>query len=192
MTNHEFWERYPMPTLRAEDRLDGQAPTRPLTLHELYDRYADRVYRYALARLGSVPDAEDVTAQTFLAALEGYQRYAQRGSVAAWLFGIARHKIQDSYRQDRHWLPLENAHDMPSPAAELDDAVDDELWLSKAVQAIGYLSSERAEALTLRIFGGLSAAEIGKMMGKSEDAVRMLVRRAVQDLQTQLHLSEDL
>ncbi len=85
MTTDELWGRYPMPTLRTEYRPEGQAQARPVAFDDLYDRYADRVYRYALARLGSVPDAEDVTAQTFLIALESYQRFEERGSVAAYL-----------------------------------------------------------------------------------------------------------
>ncbi len=191
MATREYWGRSPMPAILTDDLPAEEADTHPVALDELYEHYADRVYRYALARLGSVPDAEDITAQTFLAALESLQRFEHRGSIAAWLFGIARHKIQDHYRRDKRLLPLETASQIPSAGMELEDAVDEQLWLTKAVRAIRDLSSERAEALTLRTFGGLSAAEIGKIMGKSEDAVRMLVRRAIQDLQTQLGWAEE-
>jgi len=64
----------------------------------LYRRYVLPVYRYCYARTDNVADAEDLTAQTFLASLEGMQRYRGRGSFSAWLFGIARHKCADFHR----------------------------------------------------------------------------------------------
>jgi RNA polymerase sigma factor (sigma-70 family) len=75
----------------------------------LYRRYATRVYRYCYARTNSGQVAEDLTAQTFLAALEGIGRFRGDGSVAAWLFGIAANVCKGYYRyQRRHpQAPLE-------------------------------------------------------------------------------------
>jgi len=177
------WERV-MPVPLSDESLLDKASTDAFT--DLYHRYADRVYRYAVARLGNAMDAQDVTAQTFLTAFESLDRFQQRGSFAAWLFGIARHKVQDHQRRARPLVPLDNVLDMPSSGLPLEDAVDEQLWINRAIHAIDKLSTERAEALRLRIFAGLSAAEIGSIMGKSEDAVRMLAHRAIQDLQAYL------
>ena len=56
----------------------------------LYRRYVNAVYRYMLAHVGNVPDAQDLTAQTFLAGLEGINSFAGKGKFAAWLFAIAQ------------------------------------------------------------------------------------------------------
>ena len=71
----------------------------------LYDRYVQRVYRYCYYRTNNPPDAEDLTAQIFLAALEGLPRYRQDGHFAAWLFSIARKKVADFHRRAPHASP---------------------------------------------------------------------------------------
>jgi len=74
----------------------------------LYDRYVQRLYHYCHHRTNNARDAEDLTAQTFLAALEGFPRYRQDGHFAAWLFAIARNKVMDYYRRAPN-VPLEEA-----------------------------------------------------------------------------------
>ena len=126
----------------------------------------NRVYRYLLVRAGDVHDAQDLTAQTFLAALEGIAGYRGRGDFAAWLLGIARRKAADH---------LPDPNPLPNAVAE------QRLRLERVTRALRGLSPDRAEALSLRVFGGLDAAEVGRVMGKSEAAVRMLVHQAVRD-----------
>ena len=65
----------------------------------LYRRYVDQVYRYCYSRVGHQADAEDLTDQTFLAALQRLPDYDGREEFAAWLFGIARHKCADYHRR---------------------------------------------------------------------------------------------
>jgi RNA polymerase sigma-70 factor (ECF subfamily) len=67
----------------------------------LYSLYAQPVYRYIYSRIRSVPEAEDVTAQTFLAALEHFPMYRHDGCFASWLFSIARSKTMDYFRRQR-------------------------------------------------------------------------------------------
>jgi RNA polymerase sigma-70 factor, ECF subfamily len=152
---------------------------------QLYRRYADRIYRYCYARSGSSRDAEDLTAQTFLAALEGIRRYQQRGSVSAWLFGIAWRKCNDYHRQryQQPTLPLASAASVEDMAApDLEQHVTQERLLECVRRALNALSPDRRDALQLRFWGGLSTAEIAKVMGRRQGAVKMLVSRAVADL----------
>jgi RNA polymerase sigma-70 factor (ECF subfamily) len=153
---------------------------------QLYRRHADRVYRYLLVRLGDQHLAQDVTAQTFLAALERLATYRGEGEFLSWLLAIARHKAADALRSRMSTLPLEAAADVESPQAPVDQVVEARLRLDEIAQALRSIAPERAEALALRVVGGLSAAEAGVVMGKSEAAVKMLVSRAIHDLRERL------
>ena len=151
----------------------------------LYRRRLEAVYRYHLARTGCVEDAQDLAAQTFLAAMEAIRGFKGKASFASWLFGIAHHKLVDFYRVkvDRADLEKYNAPDLgPRPEEQVMQRQQSE----RVAQAMQALAPERAEAVSLRIFGDLSAAEIGAVMGKSEPAVRMLVYRGFLDLKARL------
>ncbi|MEX2314178.1 MAG: RNA polymerase sigma factor, partial [Thermomicrobiales bacterium] len=66
----------------------------------LYERYVDRLYRYALARTGSEAAADDIVSETMVAALEEIARFdSARGSFAGWLFAIAARKLADRGRR---------------------------------------------------------------------------------------------
>ena len=83
----------------------------------IYERYVDRIYAYCACRVG-IQDAEDVTSQVFVKALGALGGY-RGGSVAAWLFRIARSCVVDHLRYRRSPVSLE-AHDIDLPAGGLD------------------------------------------------------------------------
>jgi RNA polymerase sigma-70 factor (ECF subfamily) len=171
----------------AEDAdLARCAASEPEAFTELYHRYLKRVYRYHLARTGHVQEAEDLTAQTFLTAFEAIRSYRGQGSFAAWLFGIACHKLADHYRKNRVELPLEEANGLHSPVLEPEQAVHYRLELERVSRVLWLISPERADAVVLCLFGGLSLAEAARTVGKSEAAVKMLVHRGLSDLQERL------
>ncbi|MFO8007092.1 MAG: RNA polymerase sigma factor [Candidatus Brocadiia bacterium] len=159
----------------------------------LYRRYVDQVYRYCYSRLSSRADAEDLTAQTFLAVLQELPDYDGRGSFVAWVFGIARHKCADHYRRQyaNPGAPLGAAYGQADPAA-----VDPERRalvtgvLDCVRRALDALTPDRREALRLRFWGGLKHREVAAVMGRSEGAAKMLVWRAVRDLRERC-LDED-
>jgi RNA polymerase sigma-70 factor (ECF subfamily) len=173
-------------TARQDSELARRAAHDPEAFSELYQRYLPGVYRYHLARTGQVQEAEDLAAQTFLTALEAIHGFRGQGSFAAWLFGIASHKLVDHYRRRRPELPLELAEEMHSPDPLPETAVLQRLEIGRVAHALHLLSPERAEALVLCLFGGLSAAEAAQTMGKSEAAVKMLLHRGLAELQERL------
>jgi RNA polymerase sigma-70 factor (ECF subfamily) len=174
----------------AEDiELARRAANDPEAFTELYHRYLPGIYRYHLARTGHVQEAEDLTAQTFLTALESIRSFRGQGSFSAWLFGIASHKLVDHYRRSRTELPLEEVEDYHSPIPLPEEAALQHLELARVVRVLRLISPERAEALVLCIFGGLSLAEAAQVVGKSEAAVKMLVHRGIYDLQERLAIN---
>jgi len=167
-------------TLARDARTDRDA------FAQLYRRHADRVYRYLLVRLGDQHLTQDVTAQTFLVALERLATYRGEGEFISWLLAIARNKAADTLRSRTSTLPLEAADTFASPQPEPDQVVEARIRLEAVARALRSIAPERAEALALRVVGGLSAAEAGTVMGKSEAAVKMLVSRAIHDLRERL------
>jgi RNA polymerase sigma-70 factor (ECF subfamily) len=178
----------PPPVSAAEEDADlvRQAQKDLAAFAGLYHRYTDRVYRYLLVRVNNVHDAQDLTSQTFIAAMENIHRYQGKSPFVAWLLGIARHKAVDHLRQNRPELVLEAADHLPD---QLDtaDIVNQQLLIEQVAGKMQILSPDRAEALSLRLFGGLEVAEIAQLMGKNESAVRMLVYRGLHDLQDRLN-----
>jgi RNA polymerase sigma-70 factor (ECF subfamily) len=171
----------------------GPADTpHPEAFTELYGRYLDRVYGFILIRTGDVQDAQDLTSQTFLAALESIHKYDGRGSFGGWLFGIARHKIADHYRRRRVQVPLDDADLLHHPDPSPEDMVHTHLQLDRVAQALQGLDAQQAEAVALRIFGQLDAVQVGQVMGKSQAAAKMLVHRGLHHLQQKLAHNQPL
>jgi RNA polymerase sigma-70 factor (ECF subfamily) len=170
--------------------LARQAHTDVEAFAELYRRHAQRVYRYHMAHLGSVKDAEDLTSQTFLAALEGIRSFRGAGSFAAWLMGIASKKRLMFFRRNgtQREIPLDAALHYPSPSLPTDKAAAQRLELESVSRALKQISPDRAEALILSYFGGLSNLEISRVLKRSEAAVKMLISRGLQDLRERTSL----
>lgn len=176
----------PTPLVVADDELARRAARDSTAFAELYGRYLPRVYRYVRAQVGDVHQAQDVTSQTFLAAFESITTFRGTGAFSSWLLTIARHKVIDSKRRQQAVAPLEEAAHVASREPSPEQVAVTHLELERVLRALQTLAPERAEALALRIFGGLTSAEVAIVMGKNEAAVKMLVYRAVHDLRDRL------
>ena len=179
---------------KDEPELARQAITDIDAFAELYRRHLDRVYRYHIANTGNVKEAEDLTSQTFVAALEGIRSFRGSGSFAAWLMGIASRKRLMHFRSrgSQSEVPLDVAMTYPSPEPPTDQAVSQRLQLESLSRALRQISPDRAEALVLTYFGGLSHAETGRVLRKSEAAIKMLVSRGLQDLRERTSLAMEV
>jgi RNA polymerase sigma-70 factor (ECF subfamily) len=175
----------------ADDVLARQAVTHRDAFAALYHRHIRSVYRYILARCGHTPDAQDITAATFIAAFKGIETYRGDGRFLAWLLGIARGQIAMYYRRQKTTLPLEAAEHLAYPGAQPEAVVEDRLRIEAVAEALKTLNPDRAEAVTLRLFAGLEIDEIAQAMERTEGAVRVLVHRGVQDLRKQLGRESD-
>lgn len=170
-----------------DQELIGLAKTDPDAFDVLYRRYVLPVYRYCYARTDSVEDAEDLTAQTFLACLEGIQRSRVRGRFSPWLFGIARHKCADFYRSqyaDRRDFIGDDIESVPDFADEVNPEAQADLQslLDCVEHGLPQISPDRVDALRLRYWGALSIADVARVMQRSQAAVKMLISRAIVDL----------
>jgi RNA polymerase sigma-70 factor, ECF subfamily len=172
-------------------RLAQQARADPEAFAELYRRHVPSVYRYHRAHMNNDKDAEDLTSQTFMAALEGIRSFRGTGPFIAWLMGIATRLRAHFFRRmgSRPDVPLEVALHIPTSSLPTDTAAARRIQMEQILGALRNLSQDRAEALILCFVSELSPAEAGIVLGKSEAAVRMLISRGLQDLRTRTSLA---
>lgn len=148
----------------------------PEKFRAFYEEALPRIYGYFLHRCGgSVPVAEDLTQETFLASVDELKKGRLPETPIPWIYGIARHKLLDHYRkQSRVERPLADA------AFALDDAafpVQDESGRERAVAALAAVPAAQRTALVLCYLDGFTAAEVGDELGKSTAAVHSLLER---------------
>ncbi len=153
----------------------------------LFEEYYDRIARYANARVGDQREAEDIASEVFVKALKSLGSFEERGlPMGTWLFKIAHNLVVDYHRRrsQRQTVDLEKveieADDNPAMEAET------KLEMDRVNQAMTILTEEQREILRLRFFGGLSSAEVGAMMGKSDGAVREAQSAALKKLRMKL------
>lgn len=146
------------------------------TLLALYDRAVPEVYGYLLPRCGSVTIAEDLTAETFLAAVAAVKRHTVRQMTIAWLVGVARHKLVDHWRRvGREERNLRLVRDETTPE---EDPWDEHLDAARARAVLDKLGPHHRAALTLRYLDGLSVPDVADHLGRGVHATEALLVRA--------------
>ena len=170
-------------------QLAQQARTDREAFAELYRRHVLSVFRYHRAHIDNDRDAEDLTSQTFMAALVSIRSYRGTGPYIAWLMGIASRLRARLFRGRKAEVPLEAAVRIPHSGLPTDKAAARRIQLEQVVGALRTLSPDRAEALILCFISELSTAEAALVLGKRETAVRMLISRGLQDLRTRTSLA---
>lgn len=172
-----------------ERALISQLSKKPEAFQPLYDHYFPRVFAYVAYRVGSKPDAEDLTADIFLKIIEAIPRFEYRGagSFATWLFRIAHNAVQQFYRtlHRRSTIPLDDLPEIQSA-----DLLPDEMFARKEQfahlqTALTSLTPRRQEIITLRFFGGLRNQEIAAVLNLDERTVASHLCRGLEDLEGQ-------
>jgi RNA polymerase sigma factor (sigma-70 family) len=154
---------------------------------ELYERTFPRVYGYVASLLRDRAAAEDVTAQAFERAYRKRRSYrAGRGSIDAWLFGIARNAALDELRRRKRRAGLEGDPEDVRALAPEDHA---ELALRReAVRAaLAALDGQERDLIALKFVGGLSNAEIARVLGMSESNAGTRLHRTITKLRKACH-----
>lgn len=154
----------------------------PAEFGAVYDRYVRPVYSYVYNRVDNHADAQDLTAQTFLAALEALPRYRHRGHLSAWLFVIARSKVMDYFRRHPE-LPLE---ELPDDHPDLLTQATRSDEIQRLAGLIRTLEADERELIRLRFVAGLSFAELAVLLKKKEDTVKKSLYRLLARMQSQL------
>jgi RNA polymerase sigma-70 factor (ECF subfamily) len=152
-------------------------------MEEIYQQYAQTVYRYLLSLTRDADLAEELTQETFYQAIRSIDRFDGSCKLSTWLCAIAK-RVLFSWRR-KHPVQEELAEDaglMSSAEAE----VLQQQGRMELLRQIHGLPEPGREVMYLRIFGGLSFAEIGQVLGKSENWARVTYYRVKEKLRKEV------
>jgi RNA polymerase sigma-70 factor (ECF subfamily) len=178
-------------SLTKRSDLDESAIARAISgdgamLALIYDSYARDIYRYSYSRVGNPEDAEDLTAQTFMAVIEALPRYRHRGQFSGWIFRIAHSKIIDHFRRQRR-NPMEIPLDTAYPDGVLNQIIEGQTYATLSA-LLRTLKEEERELIRLRYVLSLSFVEIAGILKRKEDAVRKSLNRILEHLYSQIEV----
>ena len=146
----------------------------------LYEYYFDKIFRYVVFRIGNKEEAEDVTQQVFVKALHSISSYQERGlPFSSWLFRIAHNQMVDYLRKQKG-KPVTDydmtlIKDSSDPALEVEQSFENE----RVMQAVQKLTEAQKTVISLRFTSELPIAEVARIMGKSEGAIKALQHEAI-------------
>jgi RNA polymerase sigma-70 factor (ECF subfamily) len=161
---------------------------------ELYRTHLRDVYSYSYYRVGNHHDAEDLTEQTFLQAYRHYERAVRESNgrpLRPWLIRIA-HNLAANYYRDRSRRPqtqLEDAAVVAEPHSTA-DLVEGREELQDVLAGVANLPDDRREALIMRFALGMDNKEIARALGRSEGATKVLIHRAIKQLEQGLTVND--
>lgn len=156
---------------------------------DVYSKYIKRVHAYILRRVRNHHDAEDLTAQVFVQALNHLDpKEAGSPELASWLFTSARNASVNHARRRKFVISIEELPEATATPEELDPgrAVLNEEQTEALLAAVSRLPEERRRALILRFVEQLPHSEIAEALGRSESSARVLLHRTVARLRREV------
>lgn len=151
---------------------------------EIYNRYAKKIYGFLMRKLGHPDECAELFQETFLRLHRGRSLYRPKMSFKTWLYTIAHNLVRDRLRANGRSISRVSAGDNdcdgnPTGESVMPNGCDEMLCFK---EAFGRLTDDQKEAVVLSRFQGLRYEEIGRVMGRSTEAVNQLIQRAMHHL----------
>ena len=161
---------------------------------EIYERHAQKVFRFLYAHLMHRRDAEDLTEDVFIRVWRALPGYREQGTpFLSFVFRIARNVLIDHYRRERRSMEQASSDDVtirdPEPGPV--EMMQSEVQRQELVQALDGLREDYRLVLVLRFLSDLNPEETARAMGRSTGAVRVLQHRALIALRTNMDRSRE-
>lgn len=178
----------PAKVQRVPAKVQRAAEWSETAFREVYSRYIRPVNAYILRRVRNHHDAEDLTAQVFVQALNHLDpsKAGTDSEVASWLFTSARNATANHSRRRRYVVSVEELPEEASDSEDPSQVVLDEEMLEQVLDAIAKLPEERRKALILRFVEQLPHAEIAELLGRTETSARVLLHRTLATLRKEV------
>ena len=152
---------------------------------QLYDEFADRIFRFILLKVGGKQQAEDILQETFIKAWQALPKYkVDGGNFSAWLYKIAGNTVTDYYRKiyrRPETLELNEAIDIAAPHL-ITDQIQLQADIETLKQSMNLLPATYRQVLELRFVQDFTVTETASILRKSNLAVRLLQHRALKQL----------
>nr|MBQ8253528.1 sigma-70 family RNA polymerase sigma factor [Lachnospiraceae bacterium] len=162
------------------------------SMDEIYQAYAQTVYKYLLTRTQNSDLAEELTQETFYQAIRSIGRFDGSCQISTWLCAIAKNQWLSYQRKHPHTEPWEDKADELRPAG---DSAEDEVMKAQSrvelMKKLHECPEPFREVLYLRIFGNLSFREIGEIMEKTENWARVTFYRGKEKMRKEMENDEE-
>lgn len=158
----------------------------PENFGRVYDEYVKGIYRFIYLKVGSAPDAQDLTSQTFLKAWQYLSDDSREvRNIRAFLYRVARNTVVDHFRtqgSEGQWLENFEAAEAQASTVSVEEDIGKSISREAVMAAMNKLNPGYREAVLMRYVEDLDMEEIAQIMNKSNGAVRVLIHRAVTEL----------
>jgi RNA polymerase sigma-70 factor (ECF subfamily) len=167
--------------VQDEESLIRRAQQRDqVALTQLYEENFDKIYRYIVLKIGDRTEAEDMTQQVFLNAIQSISSYKWQGMpFSSWLYRIAHNQIVDHLRKKSKRITVPLDESMPAHTDDPRHWAEQKIEIEEIIVATRGLTPAQQEVISLRFGGELSVAEVARAMDKSEGAVKALQHSAI-------------
>lgn len=147
-------------------------------MEEIYEMYSQKVFLFLLSKTNNEHLAEELTQETFFQAVQSIDRFKGKSSILTWLCGIAKNVWLKHVRKHQETLSIEDA--VPETADKKEIPLS---WEQKEIlQLIHNMNEPVREVMYLRLVSNLSFAEIGEIIGKTENWTRVTFFRGKQKI----------
>ena len=154
------------------------------SMDEIYQEYARTVYKYLFSMTHSADLAEELTQETFYQAIKSIKRFDGSCKVSTWLCAIAKNQFLTYLRKHPEHEDVDEI-DIPTDSAE--DQTLESIGQVELLKKLHELQEPYREVMYLRVFGNLNFAQIGEILGKTENWARVTFYRGKEKLRKEVH-----
>ncbi len=152
-------------------------------VESLYQTYYPKIYSYAFLQMGDVQAAEDLASDVMLKMIESINSYRFRGlPFGAWVFRIARNRLIDLHRRRKRRGEVDLSETLTSTLANPQALAERALDRGQLQVALKHLTDEQRQVIVLKFIEGFDNRSAGRIMGRSEGAIKSLQHRALGSL----------
>ncbi len=155
----------------------------------IYTQYIDKIYRFIFFKVNSPQIAEDLTSETFLRGWEVFKNGNPKiENISAFLYQIARNLVADFYREKNkiQVISAEAEGSLPDPRIDLEEKAKLDSDLERVKKALGQLNEDYQNAIIWYYIDGLPIQEVAHLLGRTKEATRVLITRAIKTLRKKL------
>jgi RNA polymerase sigma-70 factor (ECF subfamily) len=157
-------------------------------LKSLYEAYYPKIYGYAFLQMGDVQAAEDLASDVMLKMIESIKSYQFKGlPFGAWVFRIARNRLIDLHRRRKRRGEVDLSETLAGTLASPLSMAERALERGQLQVAMKHLTDEQRQVIVLKFIQGFDNRSIGRIMGRSEGAIKSLQHRALHALRRVLY-----